>query len=183
MLSIMAVLGSHQFGLRTWLGAQGASQISPGREDFAGDSTVLRTVSEGWEIELSDFEAENATLRGDYLRQVVEILIGAFPTVLQVQFMCLFMWLGRILLQGSVSTNLVDPMRHQVDFRKVEFGIQLLRNIYPVADVIPPGVHFAPLLGWHARLIIGFLIYLSHLHEFHSEGIGFGLYLFARLPK
>jgi len=42
--------------------------ISTGREDFTGGSAVLPTLSESWEIELSDFEAENATLKGDYLR-------------------------------------------------------------------------------------------------------------------
>jgi len=57
------------------------------------------------------------------------------------------MSLGRILLQGSVSMMLFDPMRHQVDLRKVEVGIQLLGNIYLVADIIPPGVNFVPLLG------------------------------------
>jgi hypothetical protein len=105
------------------MGAQGGSQISAGREDFAGGSAVLLTLSEGLEIELSDFEAGNATLKGDYLRQVVEIVIGGVPTVLQIRFMCLFVSLGRILLQGSVSTNLFDPVRHQVDLSKVEVGI------------------------------------------------------------
>jgi len=71
MLSIMAGLGCHEFGLRIWLGAQGGSQISAGREDFAGGSAVLSTLSEGLEIELSDLDAENATLKGDYLRQVL----------------------------------------------------------------------------------------------------------------
>ena len=75
------------------------------------------------EIELSDFEAENATLKGDYLWQVVEIEIGGVPTVLEVRYMCLFMSLGRLLLQGSVSTNLFGPMRHQMNLRKVEVGI------------------------------------------------------------
>ena len=84
---------------------------------------MLLMLSEGLEIELSDFEAENATLKGDYLWQVVEIVIGGVPTVLEVRFMCLFMSLGRILLLGSVSTNLFGPMRHQVDLRKVEVGI------------------------------------------------------------
>jgi hypothetical protein len=50
-------------------------------------------------------------------------VIGGVPTVLEVRFMCFFKVLGRILLQGSVSTNLLDPMRHQVDLRKVEVGI------------------------------------------------------------
>ena len=140
-------------------------------------------LSEGLEIELSAFEPENATLKGDYLWQVVEIVIGGVPTVLEVRFMCLFMSRGRILLQGSVSTNLFDPMRHQVDLRKVEVGIQLLGNIYLVADIIPPGVHFAPLLGLRPRFSICFLVYLSLLHEFRSQGIGSGLRLFAGSPE
>jgi hypothetical protein len=75
------------------------------------------------EIEVSDFEAEDATPKGDYLWQVVEIVIGGVPTVLEVRFMCFFMSLGRMLLQGSISTNMFDPMRHQVDLRKVEVSI------------------------------------------------------------
>ncbi|KAF8539103.1 hypothetical protein BDD12DRAFT_883298 [Trichophaea hybrida] len=109
MRSITAVLGSHAFGLPQRLGAQGGSQISDGREDFAGVSAVLSTLSEGMEIELSDLEAENAALKGDYLRQVVEIVIGGGPTVLEISFMFLYMSLGRILLQESVSTNLFYP--------------------------------------------------------------------------
>jgi hypothetical protein len=75
------------------------------------------------EIELSHFEAEDMTLKGDYLLQVVEIVIRGVGTVLQVGFMCLFMSLGRILLQGSISTKPFDPMRYQADHRKVEVGI------------------------------------------------------------
>jgi len=104
-------------------GVSGGSQISTGREDFAGGGTVLPTLSKGLEIELSDFEAEDATLKGDYLWQVVDIVIGGDPTVLEVRFRCLIMALSRILLQGSVSTNLFGPMRHQVDLWKVEVGI------------------------------------------------------------
>jgi hypothetical protein len=55
-------------------------------------------LSEGLEIELSDFEAKNATLKGDYLWQLVEIVIGGVPTVLEVGYMCLFISLGRILV-------------------------------------------------------------------------------------
>jgi hypothetical protein len=90
------------------VGAQGGSQISTRREDFACGSAVLPRLSEGLEVELFDFEAEDATLLGDYLWQVVEIVIGGVPTVLEVRFMCLFMCLCRILLQGSVSTNLFN---------------------------------------------------------------------------
>ena len=80
-------------------------------------------LSKGLVIELSDFEAADATLKGDYLWQVVEIVIGGVPTVLEVRFMCMFMSLRKIRLQGSVSMNLLGPMRHQVDLRKVEVGI------------------------------------------------------------
>jgi hypothetical protein len=86
------------------------SQIGTGREDFAGGSPVLPTLSEGLVIELSDCDAANATQKGDTLRQVVESVIGGVPTVLEVRFICLFMSLGRILLQGSVSTKLFDSM-------------------------------------------------------------------------
>jgi len=123
MLFIAVVLGSHEFGLLIWLGAHGGSQISTGREDFAGGSAVLPTLSEGLEITLSDFNAEDATLKGENLWQVVEIVIGGIPTVLEVRFMCLVMSLDRLLLQGSVSTNLFSPMRHQVDLRQVEVSI------------------------------------------------------------
>jgi len=58
------------------------------------------------EIELNNFEAENAMLNGDDLGQVVEMVIGGVPTVLEVGIMCMFMSLGRILLQGSISMNL-----------------------------------------------------------------------------
>jgi hypothetical protein len=111
------------------------------------------------------------------MRQVVEIVIGGVPTILEVGFMCLFMSLGRILLQRSILTNLFDPMRHQVDLRKVEVGIQLLGNIYLVADILPLGVHFALLLAWRPSCSICFLVNHSLLHEFHSQGNGFGLRL------
>jgi hypothetical protein len=74
-------------------------------------------------------------------------------------------------------------MRHQVNLRNAEVRIQLLGNIYLVADIIPPGVHFAPLLGWRPSFSICFLVYLSLLHKFCSQGIGFGLRLFAGSPK
>jgi hypothetical protein len=114
MLSITAVLGSREFGLCIRLGARVGSQIRARREDFAGGSAVLSTMSEGLEIELSHFETENVTLKCNYLRQVVEIVIGGVPTVLEIPLMCLLMTLGRILLQGSVSTNLIDQIKHQV---------------------------------------------------------------------
>jgi hypothetical protein len=124
MLSITALLGSHEFGLHIQLGAEGGSQISTGRENFAGGGTVLLMLSKGLENELSDFEAEDATLKGDYLWQVVEIEIGGGPTFFEVwHVMCMFMSPGKILLEGSVLMNLFDPMRHQVDLRKVEVGI------------------------------------------------------------
>jgi len=37
--------------------------------------------------------------------------------------MCYFLSLSRMLLQVSISMNLLGPMRPQVDLRKVEVGI------------------------------------------------------------
>jgi len=75
------------------------------------------------EIELCVFETEDATLKGDYLWQVVEIVIGGIPTILEVHFMCLFMSLSRVLLPGSVSSNLFNQKRRYMYLRKVEVGI------------------------------------------------------------
>jgi hypothetical protein len=75
------------------------------------------------EIQLSDFEPEKETLKGDLWRQLVEIVIGGIPTVLEICLMFLFMSLRNILLKGSVSMNLCGPMRLQVDLRKVEVRI------------------------------------------------------------
>ena len=122
-------------------------------------------------------------LKGYYMWQLVEIVIEGLPTVLEVGFMCLFMSLCRILLQGSVSTNLFDRMRHRVDLEIVDVGTSLLGIIYLVADIIPPGVHSSPVLGWHPSFSICFLVSLLLLHEFHSQGIGIGLRLFGGSPN
>jgi hypothetical protein len=76
MLSIMVVLGTHEFVLYILLRDQGGTQISSRREDFAYGGVVFPTLREGLEIELSEFEAENGTPKGDCLRQVVAIVIG-----------------------------------------------------------------------------------------------------------
>jgi hypothetical protein len=43
------------------------------------------------EIERYDVGEENATLKGDYVWQVVAIGIGGIPTALEVGFLCLIM--------------------------------------------------------------------------------------------
>jgi hypothetical protein len=68
-------------------------------------------------------------MKGDSLWQVLEIGIEAVPTYLEVRFMCWTMSLSRLLLPGSVLTNVVGPMRHQLDLGKVEVGFRLLENI------------------------------------------------------
>jgi hypothetical protein len=60
---------------------------------------------------LSNFEAVDAMLKGNFLGQ------------LEVCFMSMFMSLNKILLQGSISTNLFGSMRHQVDRWKVGVSI------------------------------------------------------------
>jgi len=183
MLSLTAVLGSQEFGLRICLGGQGGCQISTGWDNLPCGSAVLPTLSEGLGIELSDFKAEDEMLKGDYLWQVVEIVIGGVPTFLEVRLMCLFMSLGGILLQGSVSMNLFDLMRHQVDLRKIAVGIELVGNMYLVANIIPPGVHFVPLLRQCPSFHMCFLIYLLLLHDVGYQGIGIALHLFAGSPE
>jgi hypothetical protein len=80
------------------VGAQGCSLLSTGMVEFAGGTAVLPTLSEGLEIELSQFEEENMMLNGDYLSQVVHIVIGDVPTVIRVHIMCLVMSLhGKLM--------------------------------------------------------------------------------------
>jgi hypothetical protein len=140
-------------------------------------------LSEGLEIEISDFEAQHLAQKGDYLRQVCEIVIVGLPTILEVCFMCWFMSLGRIPLQDSVTTNLFNAMEHHLALRKVEVSIKLIGNLNHAADLMPKGVHFAPVLGRPPSFSIRFLVYLSLLHEFLSQCIGIGLHLFAGSPE
>jgi len=112
ILSIRVLLGCHEFGLRIVLGAQGRCQISTRWEDLACFSAFLLTLRVGLEIEPLDFKAENSMMTGDFLCQVVEIVIRGIPTVLDINVKCLFMSLGRILLKGSISTTLLNPIRH-----------------------------------------------------------------------
>jgi len=147
MLSIIAVVGSHEFGLHIRGGSQRGSLISTGREDLASGCDDLPTLSQGLEIEHCDFEAEDAMLNGHHPSQVVEFVIGGDPTILPVHFMGLCMSLSRSLWQGSVSANLFNPISHQVDLSNVEVVIYHDGNIYHVPDSIPPGFHFVPLVG------------------------------------
>jgi hypothetical protein len=123
MIGITLVVGPHELGISISLGAKGGSQIITGTEDFAGGSAVLPRLSEYLEIELSHVQAEKATLKCDYFWQVVWIVSGSVPTIREVHLMCLFMSLGRVLLQGSVSSYLVHPIRHHVDLQPVEVRI------------------------------------------------------------
>lgn len=183
MLSIIAVVGSHEFGLHIRGGSQRGSLIRTGREDLASGCDNLPTLSQGLEIEHSDFEAEDAMLNGHHPSQVFEIVIGGDPTILAVHFMGMFMSLSRILWQGSVLTNLFNPIRHQVDLWNVEVVIYDDGNIYHVPDSIPRGFHFVPLVGQFSSVIICLLVYLSLLHNFRTQGIGFDLHCFAGSPE
>ena len=73
------------------------SQISTRREDFACGSAVIPMLSEGSEIELSDFEAEDVTLKGYYLSQVhrqkcKSSIDSATRTRAHAQLMASFPW-------------------------------------------------------------------------------------------
>ena len=134
-------------------------------------------------IELSYPDAANTTLKGDYLQLVLEIVLGGVPTVLEVRLLWLFMFLGIVLLQGSESTKLFDPLSQQADLRMVKVGIQLVGDIYLGADIIPPHVSFVSLLELCPTFGISVLIYHSLLHEFHAQGIGFGLRFLPVCPS
>jgi len=138
MLSITVVVGSHKFRHCTWLDAQGGSQISTGRVHYACGSAVLPTLSDGFMIELSALEEVKGTLKVDCIWQAVEIVIGGIPTVFEVCFMCLIMSLSGILLEGAIWMNLFDPIRHQVDCRKVHGGIYIRKRHF--SQWKPPGV-------------------------------------------
>jgi hypothetical protein len=136
------------------------------------------------EIEHSDYKAENLTMKGDYLWQLVEVVIGGVPTISQVHFMCLFMSLSPIVWQRSRSTNLFDPIRHQVDLRTVDVSIELLRNIYLTADIILQGVHFAPLFRRRAgfTILFPYLLFASSHVRFPGHWIWLSLFsCFARV--
>jgi hypothetical protein len=158
----------------------------PGQHRKGGVCRGQRCVPDterGLDIELSELEAENTTVKRDYLRQEVEIVMRGVLIVHEVRFMCLFLYLGRILLNGYVSTNLFDLLRHQVDLRSVEDGLELLGKIDLVAGIIRPGVLFLPHLGQRPRFSVCFVVHISLLHEFRTQAIGIGLRLFAGLPE
>jgi len=121
--------------------------------------------------------------KGDFLRQVVEIVIGGIPVMLEVRFLCMFMSLGGILLHCSVSTKLFNPMWHEVDIQKAEVGMYHLGNIYLMADIIPPAIQLAPLLEQRPSFTMGMHVYLLVRHEFCSEGMNFGVRLIASSPE
>jgi hypothetical protein len=183
MLSITVVLGPKEFTRRILLRAQRGILISTGRDDIAGGSAVLPRLIDGTKIYLSDFETEIARLKGDFLRNVVEIVIGGIQIILEVHFMCRFISLGRMLLQGSMLMNLINPMRYQVDLGKVTVGLQLVGNVHVVGNILTPGVHFMPHLRQHPSFGIFILVYLLMLQQLHSHVIRVGLRIFAGMPE
>jgi len=92
-------------------------------DDFSCGSAVLSTLSKGLEIELSDHEVENTMLHGDHLRQELVSVIEGIPTIFEVHFMHMFRSRLSITMKDSLLTNLFDPVRHQVNCRKVEVGM------------------------------------------------------------
>jgi hypothetical protein len=67
---------------------QWGSQLSTGRDNVPAGRAFLLVLGQGLLFKRSDFEAENATLKGNYLRQVVENVVGGIQTVLEVHCMC-----------------------------------------------------------------------------------------------
>jgi hypothetical protein len=93
-------------------------------------------------------------------------VIAHCPTVLDVDFMWLFISLGIIMVYSSTSTNMFDSMSYQVHLRKVAVAVYILDNIFLVADRVQAGVHFTPILGWCPSFGIYFLADLSLVAKF-----------------
>jgi len=125
------------------------------------------------------FRRRDVMVKSDCLWWVIEIVIGGFPMVLEVHYMCLFRSICRILLKGYGYTHLFDIMRHQVDLWKFEVGIQLLGNINLVADIDLPSVHFAPCLS---RFQVSSFVSLSTFRYFTSSVIKAMAWAFSSLP-
>jgi hypothetical protein len=140
------------------VGAQGCSLLSTGMVEFAGGAALLPTLSEGLEIELSDFEEENMMLNHDYSSQVVHSVIGDVPTVVSVHIMCLVMSLYRKLMQGSISRNLFNSVQHLVYLCNFVVCINLLGNINLVVNILTPGVDFALLPSQRPSLGLCFVV-------------------------
>jgi hypothetical protein len=140
------------------VGAQGCSLLSAGIVEFAGGTAVLRKLSDGLEIELSDLEEDNMMLNGEYLLQVVHSVIGDVPTVVRVHIICLVMSLRRKLMQGSILSNLFNSVRHQVYLRNFAIGINLLGHINLVVNMLRPGVDFDLHHGQRLSLGICFVV-------------------------
>jgi hypothetical protein len=83
-------------------GSPGAQPDQHPKGGCSGARAVLSTLSECFEIEVSDFEIENTTLKHDYSKEVVQTIIGGVVTDYEIRFMFLFMSLSRRLLQGSI---------------------------------------------------------------------------------
>jgi hypothetical protein len=71
MVAITAVVGWHEFLIRICLRALEGNQISTGRENIACSSAVLPMLSETLEFDLSDFNADDGTLKAHYSWEIV----------------------------------------------------------------------------------------------------------------
>jgi len=151
-------------------------------QNLVGGRAVFPTLY-GWVTkELSCCTGDYVMLKCDNLRKVALIVIGGVPTVCEVRFMCWFVACTRILWDGSISTNLRQKVRQLVDLPKVDVGIQHLGFIYLLADILPAGIQFTPPVGGCPMFSSCVVVYLSLLHMFSSQGIGFSLQHFPCLP-
>jgi hypothetical protein len=99
-----------------------------------------------------------ATLTGDHLGQVADIVKGGIRTVLEVCVMDWVISLSRILLQCSILMNLFDPIRHQVYLQNGDVGIYCHGKIWLKADIILRHIDCGALPGSSSTGSICFLI-------------------------
>jgi hypothetical protein len=121
-------------------------------------------------------------LKGDDLQKVVVNIMGSVPIVIEVSVICLFLSVSRTQMKVTISTNVSDPMRHQVNCWTVEVGRYLVRNDYPITDIILCGTHFAPWLAQSPSISICYLVDFSHLLKLLLQCTEVGLHISSSSP-
>ena len=116
-----AILGANQHRLDKWRAAEGGEARA--RNGSGLDEGVVRVVSLPFhrpKFEATDLKTGHTTLGGEYLRQIIGIVVRRNPT------MCLCVSTG--YCGKDPQTDLLRQVRHEMDLDEVEMGITLLRR-------------------------------------------------------
>ena len=112
-------------------------------------------------FEATDLETEHTTLEGEYLRQIVEIVVRLIPTICSC--------VSTDYCGKDPQTDLLCEVRHEMDLDEVEVGITLLRHAGFRINTVFPQVVLAPLLRGRQTACLELLLCLTLLNEFGSQ--------------